>query len=199
VLRFAQFWTRRSPTQVFAARSTFSLGLDTLGATRNGGKLPDGRFVAWLGQAQWARRLPWLHSQLVFRLDGQWAADPLLPLEQFSVGGGRTVRGYARNVLVRDHGFATSLELRVPIWRDGNGRTLLEFAPFVDAGGAWFKDREGPAPNVIPAIGFGFRTDPHPKVHAELYWGHALEDIPGAGDSPQEDGIYFALTADIFR
>ncbi len=199
VLRFAQNWTRRSPLEVLAVRSTFSLGLDVLGATRNSAQQPDGRFVAWLGQAQWVRRLPWRNSQLVFRLDGQWAADPLLTLEQFAVGGGRTVRGYAKNVLVRDHGFATSLELRVPVLRNGSGSTLLEFAPFIDAGGAWFNDRAGPAPAVIPAVGFGFRADPHPKIHAELYWGHALKDIPGAGDSPQEDGIYFALTADVFR
>ncbi len=199
VLRCIQNWSLRGPSQVFAIRSTLSLGIDALDATRNSGKGPDGKFVAWLGQAQWARRLPWLKSQLVFRLDGQWAADPLLPLEQFAVGGGRTVRGYAKNVLVRDHGFATSLELRVPLLRNSAGLSVLEFAPFVDAGGAWFNGREGPAPEVIPAIGFGLRSDPHPKVHAELYWGHALKDIPGAGDSPQEDGIYFTLVADVFR
>ncbi len=198
VLRFIQNWSRRSPVQVFSVRSTLSLGLDTLDATRNRGKTPDGRFVAWLGQAQWARRLPWRQSQIVFRLDGQWAADPLLPLEQFAVGGARTVRGYAKNVLVRDHGFATSLELRVPVLKDSAGLPLLEFAPFVDAGGAWFKGRQGPSPEVIPALGFGFRANPHRLVHAELYWGYALRDIPGEGDSPQEDGIYFALTADIF-
>jgi len=199
VLRFVQHWTRRDPLQVFAVRSTFSVGLDAFGATRNVGALPDGRFVAWLGQAQWARRLPWRSSQLVFRLDGQYAADPLLPLEQFSIGGGRTVRGYARNVLVRDHGFATSLEWRVPVWRARDGRSLLELAPFVDAGGAWFEDRAGPAPDVIPALGLGLRSNPLRGTHAELYWGHALKEIPGAGDSPQEDGIYFALSADLFR
>lgn len=199
VLRFAQDWSLRSDRQVIALRSTFSIGLDVFGATHNPHNIPDGQFVAWLGQAQWARRLPWRASQLVFRLDGQWAEDPLLPLEQFSVGGGRTVRGYAKNLLVRDHGFATSLELRVPIWKHASGRSLLEFAPFVDAGGAWFKDREAPAPEIIPALGFGLRSDPLPQVHAELYWGHAFEDIAGKGDSPQEDGIYFTLSVLPFR
>lgn len=199
VLRFAQDWSRRGARQVIAVRSTFSIGLDVLGATHNPHNVPDGQFVAWLGQVQWARRLPWRDSQLVYRLDGQWAEDPLLPLEQFSVGGGRTVRGYAKNLLVRDHGFATSLELRIPLWKHASGRSLLEFAPFVDAGGAWFKDREAPAPEVIPALGFGLRSDPLPQVHAELYWGHAFEDIVGKGDSPQEDGIYFTLSVLPFR
>ncbi len=199
VLRLGQEWTRRSAEQVLALRSVFSVGVDVFGATRNRHGLPDGRFVAWLGQAQWVRRVPWFKSQLVFRLDGQWAADPLLPLEQFAAGGARTVRGYAKNVLVRDHGFATSLEWRVPILRDKDQRTRLEFAPFVDAGGAWFENREGPAPNIIPALGFGLRADPHPKIHAEFYWGYALKGVPGKGESPQEHGVYFSLVADVFR
>ncbi len=198
VVRVAQDWNRRSPEQVFAVRSTFSIGVDLLGATHNQGGQPDGRFFAWLGQAQWARRLPWADSQIIFRLDGQWAADPLLPLEQFSVGGGRTVRGYGKNLLVRDHGFATSLELRVPVLRTEAGLPLLEIAPFVDAGGAWFENRENPSPSIIPAVGVGLRSNPHPKLRAELYWGHALEDIPGEGDSPQESGIYFTLAANVF-
>ncbi len=198
VVRVAQDWNRRSPLQVFAVRSTFSVGVDLLGATHNPRGQPDGRFFAWLGQAQWARRLPWADSQVIFRLDGQWAADPLLPLEQFSVGGGRTVRGYGKNLLVRDHGFATSLELRVPVLRTDAGLSLLEIAPFVDAGGAWFENRENPSPSIIPAVGIGLRSNPHPKLRAELYWGHALEDIPGEGDSLQESGIYFTLAANVF-
>lgn len=198
VVRVAQDWNHRSATQVVALRSTFSIGVDALGATRNPRGQPDGRFLAWLGQAQWARRLPWADSQVIFRLDGQYAADPLLPLEQFSVGGGRTVRGYGKNLLVRDHGFATSLELRVPVLRTEAGYSLLEIAPFVDAGGAWFEDRESPSPSIVPALGIGLRSNPHPKLRAELYWGHALKDVPGEGDSPQESGLYFSLAANIF-
>ena len=40
-------------------RSTLSWGIDALGATTAGSSaIADGRFVAWLGQAQWVHRLP---------------------------------------------------------------------------------------------------------------------------------------------
>ena len=54
-LRWALEWTDRSPTQVIAARSRFSVGVDVWDATINRASLPDGQFFAWLGQFQWAR------------------------------------------------------------------------------------------------------------------------------------------------
>jgi hypothetical protein len=102
---------------VIAARSTFSLGVDALGATVNGGPVPDGQYLAWLGQFQWVRRFDDRGDQFVFRTDLQLAEDPLLPLEQFAVGGASTVRGYRENQLVRDNGFVTSAELRIPTFR----------------------------------------------------------------------------------
>ena len=202
VLRFIQEWLSRSPDQVLAARSTFSLGIDAFDATINGGDAPDGRFFAWLGQLQWARRLGETDSQLVFRLQGQLTSDPLLPLEQFAVGGLWSVRGYPTNALVRDQGFATGLELRVPVLYREDGAPLLQLVPFVDAGGAWYKGRGGdtPDPTTIASAGLGLRFDPHERIHAEVYWGKAFQkdDLDRPGDSLQDDGWAFLLTADIF-
>jgi hemolysin activation/secretion protein len=201
VLRFIQEWLSRSPDQVLAARSTFSLGLDAFDPTINGDGVPDGQFFAWLGQFQWARRLGETDNQLVFRLQGQLTSDPLLPLEQFAVGGLWSVRGYPTNALVRDQGFATSLELRVPVLYREDGAPLLQVVPFVDAGGAWYKGRNGtPDPTTIASAGLGLRFDPYKRIHAEVYWGKAFQkdDLDRPGDSIQDDGWAFLLTADIF-
>ena len=45
------------------------MGIDALSATINPGDLPDSRFVAWLGQVQWARRLTDWGWQVIARLD----------------------------------------------------------------------------------------------------------------------------------
>jgi hemolysin activation/secretion protein len=202
VLRFIQEWLSRSPNQVLAARSTFSWGLDALDATINDNDLPDGRFFAWLGQFQWARRLAETDNQLVFRLQGQLTSDPLLPMEQFAVGGLWSVRGYRTNALVRDQGFASSLELRIPVMHREDGAPLLQVVPFVDAGGAWYKGRGGdtPDPKTIASAGLGIRFDPHERIHAELYWGHAFQkdDLAGPDDSLQDSGWAFLLTANLF-
>jgi hemolysin activation/secretion protein len=200
VLRFIQDWSSRDEAQVLAARSTLSWGIDAFDATINGNGEPDGRFVAWLGQLQWAGRLGESDNQLVFRLQGQLTSEPLLPLEQFAVGGLWTVRGYRTNAMVRDQGFASSLELRVPVLYREDGAPLLQVVPFVDAGGAWFKDRDSPDPTLISSAGLGLRFDPHPRIHAELYWGKAFQkdDLIGPDDSLQDAGWGFLLTAELF-
>ncbi|HJW76857.1 MAG TPA: ShlB/FhaC/HecB family hemolysin secretion/activation protein, partial [Thermoleophilia bacterium] len=199
VLRFIQDYVARTSSQVIAARSTFSWGIDAFGATNEGNDLPNGEFLAWLGQFQYARRLGKSGSQLVFRFDGQLSSDPLLPLEQFSVCGLRTVRGYRRNQLVRDQGYATSLELRVPVLRHEDNTPLLQVSTFVDAGGAWYKGRATEQPQTIKSAGFGLRFNPHRRVEAELYWAKAFDDgkIINPSESLQDRGWHFVIRADL--
>lgn len=205
VLRFVQDWVSRSRTEVLAARSTFSLGIDAFGAT-DPGKLgyappdwaPDARFFAWLGQFQYARRFEGWDGQVVFRLDGQLSDDPLLPIEQFAVGGLYSVRGYPTNQLVRDRGYATSLEVRVPVLADDTGRTVLQLVPFVDAGGAWYKGRPSPAPQTIASAGLGLRWEPHPRLNAVLYWGYRVDEVDNPGDLLDDPRVNFVLVADVF-
>src|SRR5262249_3594252 len=88
VLRLTAEWLDRTPQQVLALRSRFSVGIDALGATiHNQANIPDGRFFAWLGQVQWGRQLGVRDMQLFLRLDMQLTTDPLLPLEQIAIGG----------------------------------------------------------------------------------------------------------------
>jgi len=200
VVRFFQEWLDRRLNQVIAVRSTFSLGIDALGATINAGGLPDGRFLAWLGQFQWARRFGERGNQVIFRTDLQLARESLLPLEKFSIGGGTTVRGYRENQLVRDNGWVTSLEFRLPIFRlplprisHGPEEGMVQLAPFADFGRSWNTDEPTPDPKTISSIGLGVRWDPSPSIHAQLYGGLALRNIDTAEHDLQDSGIHFAL------
>lgn len=53
-------------------------------------------------------------AQFHGRLTAQWAADPLISNEGFSLGGSGTVRGYYESEALGDWGFALQTELRSP-------------------------------------------------------------------------------------
>lgn len=199
VLRFSQEWLDRSFNQVIAARSTFSIGVDAMGATS--GAEPDGQYLAWLGQFQWAKRLSNRGDQVLFRADLQLAEDSLLPLEKIAVGGARTVRGYRENQLVRDNALVTSLEFRIPIFRlpipgisRGPEEGMVQVAPFADFGWAWNTDLPTPDPDTISSVGIGVRWDPSPKIHSELYWGLSLRDVDNPDEDLQDAGIHFLVS-----
>lgn len=200
VLRLSQGWSNRSLVQVLAASSTFSLGVDALDATQSGGAQPDGQFFSWLGQFQWARRLNDSGNQFIFRSDLQLAEDPLLPLEQFAVGGASTVRGYRENQLVRDNGFVASAEFRITVLRlpiPSLSRTVedgfVQLAPFADFGWAENTDIATPDHTAIASVGLGLRWDPSSNLHAEIYWGYGLQDIDTLNEDLQESGIHFRV------
>jgi hemolysin activation/secretion protein len=88
--------------QVLAFRSRFSVGMDLLDATNNRVTKddPDAHFFAWLGQAQWVRRIDPMGIEFLSSLALQISNDSLFPLEQFAVGGRYSVRGYRENTLV---------------------------------------------------------------------------------------------------
>ena len=199
VPRFSQDWVSRSRTQVqvLAARSLFSLGIDAFDATANG-REEDGKFFTWLGQFQWARRYLNPEVEILFRTDLQVANDSLPPVEKFAVGGINTVRGYRENQLVRDNGFITSLELRIPVYRSDFGQHSIHIAPFFDYGRSWNMDRSTPDPDDIYSAGLGLRLTIAAKIQALLYWGHAFRDIRNVSDGLQDDGIHFRVNARVF-
>ena len=200
VIRFSQDWSNRGQEQVLAARSQFSFGIDTHDATVNEGNVPSGEFSAWLGQFQWANLLGKDLGQIIFRTNVQLTNDPLFSMEQFSVGGALSVRGYRENQIVRDNGYDFSLEYRYPLMKDATGRSVFVLAPFFDAGGSNNKVLpNGPNPDFVSSAGVGLRWDPTPRVHAQVYWGHAFHDVIVDGDSLQDDGIHFLLSANLLE
>ncbi len=198
-LRFSQEWIQRGQSQVLALRSTFSFGLDLWNSTDNGvASDPNGTYVAWLGQAQYIRRLFRTQNQLVLRWSGQWTDERLLALEQFSVGGMETVRGYFENQLVRDRGTAVSAELRLPVLFNKAGAGLLYVAPFGDFGGAWNVGRSG-TPTTISSAGVGLLFDSGKHISAQVYWGQRFRNVERPEDSgAQGAGISFRLNVQAF-
>jgi len=195
VLRFIQDWNTRSRTRVLALRSTLSLGIDAFDATTNGGDLPSGEFFAWLAQLQFLQRFGENGNELFARLDAQWTDDPLFGPEQFAVGGLYSVRGYRKNLVVRDKGYSGTLELRLPVMRDETGQAKFTLIPFFDIGSAWFNKRDTPDPETVSSAGLGLRWQLDPRLRAEVFYAHAMEDVPNKGNDLQDDGIHFALTA----
>ena len=96
VFRFIQEWLDRNSTNIIAARSTLSWGVDLFNPTIAGNDRPDGKFFAWLGQFQWVQRLGKSDVQLIFRTDLQLTPERLLPLEKFGVGGEFSIAGNDR-------------------------------------------------------------------------------------------------------
>jgi hemolysin activation/secretion protein len=179
----------------------FSIGVNAFDATINDASgIPSGEFFAWLGQFQWATLMGENLGQLIFRTNVQLTNDPLFVMEKYSVGGALSVRGYRQNTLVRDNGYDISLEYRYPFIKDASGRSIFALAPFIDAGGANNTDQpNGPNPDFISSAGIGVRWDPTPKVHAQVYWGYAFQDVIVDGSSIQDDGIHFLLSANLLE
>jgi hemolysin activation/secretion protein len=203
-LRVALEWTERTQNQVLAARSRFSLGVDAFNATINQDDLPDSRFMAWLGQVQWARRLTDWGLQVISRVDVQLAAQPLLSLEQIAVGGRFTVRGYRENQVVRDNAILVSVESRIPLVRNTWWADIVQLAPFIDYGNAWNTKFATPAPRNLASVGLGLRwaltlTSPISlRPEFEIYWGVPLNNMKTAGGNLQDAGVHLQFVVVAF-
>lgn len=222
VLRFALEVVNRSQKHVLALRSTFNVGINEFDATRNVGgasggtgagarrRLPDGQFVSWLGQGQYVRRLFDTDNLAVLRLNAQFSNDPLLSLEQYSLGGAQSVRGYRENLLLRDNGVFASAELRVPVWRGKEKNPILTLAPFFDFGIGWdrveFIGKKPPKNQIddrtetLTSLGIGVLFTPSKYVTAQVYWGYAFnhKNTFSDGKNIQDYGLHFTLSIAAF-
>ena len=156
--------------------------------------------LSWLNQVQYARRLPWLGAQLLVRGDLQLASLPLLPLEQFSIGGHATVRGYRENEVVRDDGVVGSIELQVPLYVSARRGMAISAGPFVDAGHGWDRPRAGGdarTNRTLVSVGGVIQGRLFTYFGFQLIYGRALYDRTSYPDADlQDDGFQFRITAE---
>jgi hemolysin activation/secretion protein len=219
-LRTAQEFVYRTQSQVFAARSRFSFGLNALGATVNHNGLPDGIFFAWLGQFQFVQRFgqwfqalgqnPWvknvglLDSYGIFRSQFQYSDSPLLSLEQVSIGGRYSVRGYRENTMLRDRAALASFEIRLPVISNTSWADYLELAPFIDYGKGWLVNLKTPDPKDISSVGWGVRwalsfLRPIPiRPSFEMYYGYRLRKVVNPENSLQDHGFHLQFALEFF-
>jgi hemolysin activation/secretion protein len=194
-VRFFQDWTQRTRREVLAARSQFSVGLDLFDSTTSE-NAPDSKFFAWRGQAQWLRQLDAESNiNLLLRSDIQLSTSELVPLEQFSLGGAESVRGYRQDALLGDNGIFASAEVRVPVFRWNNNTSSVAVIHFLDFGTTWNKsdDDNQQDEDTLFALGLGLQLSLSDRLNARLDWGIPLVEVEDQDRTLQEDGIYFSL------
>lgn len=190
-LRFFQEWTQRDTRQVIAARSQFNLGVGALDATINP-EQPDSRFFSWQGQAQWVRLLA-PETLLLVRGNVQLSATSLVPLEQFSLGGLQSVRGYCQDLLLTDNGAFASAEVRLPVLRVSDWNAVLQVAPFVDVGSTWNAGRAASESNSLASVGLGLVWQQSDRFTARLDYGIPVVSVSSTERTWQENGLYFSV------
>jgi len=200
VLRLGLEWVDRSATQVIAARTLLSHGLDAFGATVGDG-YPDSRFNTLLAQFQWVSQAFSGAGQWVVRAEAQIADSPLLGSEKYAIGGMDSVRGYRRDLLVRDNGWLGSIEYRhliahLPLReRAGAGEGAVRAALFADFGQGRDNSGTNPGPSFLASIGPGLRWEALPWLELQAYWGFALKDSTTPTRTSQDRGLHVRLRA----
>ncbi|WP_238568939.1 ShlB/FhaC/HecB family hemolysin secretion/activation protein [Xenococcus sp. PCC 7305] len=190
-LRFFQEYVNRNEQQVLALRSQFSFGIDVLDATINNDQ-PDSLFLAWRGQSQWIRRLD-EDFLLVLRGDLQVSTTDLVPVEQFRIGGGNSVRGYRQDFALADSGLTAGAEMRIPLLRVRKLDGIFHLTPFVDLGSIWNTSDVEIDTDFLASVGLGLNFSTGTGLNARIDWGIPLVTVDKRGDSLQEDGIHFSL------
>jgi hemolysin activation/secretion protein len=162
-------------------------------ATTNDSPIPDGRFFSWLGQFQRVQRLGTDHL-LILQADLQLTPDSLLPSQQFVIGGGQSLRGYRQNARSGDNGFRLSIEDRITVQRNQTGVSILQFAPFIDAGTVWNRSDN---PNLLPnqrflaAAGIGVILEPTPGLLIRADYALPFSRLSDRGTNAQDQAFYF--------
>ncbi len=129
-------------------------------------------------------KLPWKMT-VVATVAGQLAGGNLLPSEQFSLGGGTSIRGYEEAIANGDRGWLGSVEIQSPPImilgrRYGGPDDELKFLAFFDAGGISNVDRLPGEDSYIglSGIGIGVRYRVSTRVGVRFDYGWKLQDIP---------------------
>ncbi|MDP7291997.1 MAG: ShlB/FhaC/HecB family hemolysin secretion/activation protein [Verrucomicrobiota bacterium] len=190
-LRISPEYVYRSQERVIAARTTLSFGLDELDPIMTSDY--DRKYLTWLTQASWVESVSSNDMLFIVKLFHQYTDQSVVSMEQFSLGGMNTIRGYRENQLIRDNAVVISPELRIPVYKDRYGKALVYLIPFFDYGVGWNTD--GPrGRETIYSAGLGVTYNPTDYVNMAVYWGHAFEDFDIPNDDDLQDyGIHFQL------
>lgn len=183
-------WTERNRFDALALRGELSLGGSFSWAGDDSFLRP---FVLLRGQTQWARLLT-PDIALAVNTNLQIAGSTLPALEQISLGGQDTIRGYRKNLLLADNGLFTSAELQFTIAKAKAWR--IKLIPFMDFGTGWNHPRnfDIPITNTLWSTGIGVLIQNDDKFNARIDWGIPLIKVNANGDSLQDQGIYFSIS-----
>lgn len=117
--------------------------------------------------------------QLILRADGQYAVEPLITNEDFSIAGADGVRGYLEAEVLADKGLKGSAQLQSPLLKL-HGLTLGDVFVFYDAGRANIIDplANEPASTVLRSWGAGVTLLPSYWINGVVTWADPLRAGP---------------------
>ena len=192
VLRFSQEYLKNGDSTLFAVNSQFNVGLDAFDATTTEVGI-DGLFWSWQGDIQWLKTFTKEKNiVLATRLNFQLTPDRLLPIEQYTLGGLGSVRGYRPNLGVGDNGILGTIELQLPLIKEGKlGNVTI--IPFVDFGTIWNNERETPGDETFASSGLALRYRYKEAFEARIDYGIPLIDLDGFGATDTEDNFIFSI------
>jgi hemolysin activation/secretion protein len=198
--RFWQEYSHRAEKQVIALRSTFTSSTSNLQATPGlpiGATVPERQYKLWLGQAQYARQVMENGAQFVVRGTLQYSPKHILALDQMSIGGVSTVRGFRENQMIRDNGTVLNFEFDYPLLRNSGAGPKLNLISFFDLGqGRNVND----GTDRISSVGVATRLT-WKGLFLDLAVAHRLSepDFASLGKGSQQDrGIHFQLGYNFF-
>jgi hemolysin activation/secretion protein len=117
--------------------------------------------------------------QLTLRADGQFAVEPLITNEEFSITGASAVRGYLEAESLSDEGLVGSVQLQSPTWQVKTF-PLGDAFVFYDAGHAHVIDALPGEPGALNlhSWGAGLNLLPGKFLTGSLTWADPLSDGP---------------------
>ena len=148
------------------------------------GASSDWQALRYSVDGQW-RVSPWV---LALRVRGQFADEPLIPGEQFGIGGASSVRGLREREVTGESGISMSFEGLLPLPWEG-----LTALAFVDAGHVRVKDATAgqPARHTAWSVGLGLRWTIARSFQLAVDVAHVLDGA--LASEAGEQRIHFSL------
>ena len=191
-LRLSPEYVYRSSKRVIAVRTTLSFGLDTQDPVLDESYM-EPEFFSWLTQASWVEAIGSSENLFALKSYYQHTDERLISMEQFSLGGMNTIRGYRENQIIRDNAFSISPEVRIPILRDRYTKPIMHLVPFFDYGIGWNAEGDRNQESIY-SLGLGLTYKPTDYVNMSLYWGYAFEEFDIKDDDDLQDyGVHFQV------
>lgn len=158
---------------------------DEYQAARDGAD-PDWKALRYGADARYAFDSGWA---LTGKFRGQLANEPLIPGEQFGLGGDNSVRGLRDREIAGDRGYFVSVEAHAPAWKGG-----LVPALFFDHGG---RKNVEPVAGVADydnaaSLGVGVRWKTESRFQASADFAHVISGLDD-GTPAGHNKLHFSL------
>lgn len=176
-----------------------SQGLDILNASENDSDRSrangDSSYTKFNLDISRTQYLP-LGFSILTAATAQYALDPLLPAEQFILGGPNFGQAYDPSEVSGDHGVGAKIEARYGNLLNDPYMQSYQFFAYYDIGTAWIKDAGAGVDDraSLASIGTGVRVNFVPGLSGSLEVGYPLTKRPN-GSIDEDPRIFFSMTS----